>query len=183
MRNLIFLKLPLYLVCLLFIFSCQENELWEDNEDILQGPIETRAGECDFCYVGVPVETCCCKITSNQMQTIDLYICGVYNGNNINNCSMDTGGDHDECYDVWSTKGIHRSLTHGSSIYFCIQKDEPFTLYNANGSGQGYIHLDCAGNPTVPPGGQYGINLSYSDGSFVRYFNSDTSCDLTPCDY
>ena len=119
-------------------------------------------------------------VTLDQLQTIDLQICGVSSAGywNISNCNMDTG---DGCYDVSSVYGIHRTLTGGFPIYFCVTKGTPFSLYNMNGSGQGNILLDCNGSGD-PQGGQM-LNLSYDDGSFVRYIQSDSNCDLEPCPY
>lgn len=103
-----------------------------------------------------------------------MHVCGVLAPTN-ETCSMSTGLG---CYNI-GTNGITRTLNYLDRIYFCVGPNSSFTLYNANGSGDGRVVYGCSGNGM--PAGDIGLNLSYSNGSYIAYV-PNTSCEVDyPC--
>lgn len=125
---------------------------------------------------------CCCRVEllPTQLSPIDLHICGVLNSTCFNEgCTMSTGNA--PCY-TFGNRGIQATLDpFGQTVqYFCIERGEAFSLLNNNGSGVGWVSVDCTRNGTW--GGSIGIGLSYTLGSYISYFQSDANCDLVQCD-
>lgn len=164
------------MLSILFVTACDTIEITPSATTSLNDPIENRSSDpgCEVCD-NLLVEHCCCFVESRELVIpIEMHVCGVLAPTN-ETCSMSTGLG---CYNI-GTNGITRTLNYLDRIYFCVGPNSSFTLYNANGSGDGRVVYGCSGNGM--PAGDIGLNLSYSNGSYIAYV-PNTSCEVDyPC--
>lgn len=181
------LNVCFFVMILAFVFcGCEKTEvsLAENLNDSFLG-IEPRSPDpnCEICD-DIPEAHCCCVIenTEESETSLDLHVCGVigsHYGMMGESCSMYVPFGP-PCTQV-NNQGIHAVVPYLGKLYFCIAQNAPFSIYNANGSGEGKIRVGC--NSANMPQGSIGHNLSYDDGGFTRYFTTSTCTVQTPCDY
>lgn len=162
--------------------GCENSDL-SPGQDSDLAIVSRSDPNCDIC----PDAVCCCYVEWQNIflnPPIDLHICGLvgtsYDPSEVENCSsmdINTG-----CYDLSTASGLHVLLNSTNPReYFCITPGTNFSLYNANGSGIGWVRVGCSGSGM--PTGSIGLNLSYANGSYVRYFPTE-DCDVQlPCPY
>lgn len=176
MSNFHFSPLLVLLLFSLFIMACEDQEPTQMESTAISNRIENRSPDpgCEVCD-NLLVDHCCCFVESRELSgPIEMHVCGVLAPTN-ESCSMSTGLG---CYNI-GTNGITRTLNYLDRIYFCVGPNSSFTLYNANGSGDGRVVYGCSGNNM--PAGDIGLNLSYSNGSYIANI-PNTSCEVDyPC--
>ena len=186
MKQFNLLTLSTFTLFFVFSFGCGNSDMETfESDKANNSAIESRSPDpnCEICDA-IEVAHCCCYVENieSSVTSLDLHVCGVIGSNYgtmAESCSMFVPGGP-PCTQV-NNQGVTTILPYLGKLYFCIAENAPFSIYNANGSGDGRIRVGCSGSNM--PQGSISENLDYLSGGYIRYFTTNGCKVQPPCPY